>query len=256
MLGDYHLLLAHDVVAHPDEYREVYFDNWDAMFAKGEAPLQYIIMDNSLIELGHPAPMEMMLDAYKIMQPDVIVLPDYLGDMRRTVGASIDFYKDMVNEYYMADGQDIPEVLGVVQGDTIDECMYCARALVDACKVAALAVPRVLREKLGSRMLIATMLGYKYPKIPIHLLGFSTDLIDDVATARLSHVMGIDSAVPIRAAIRNMPMRLDFEGEFDPGPRLDYWDRKYDWTYNQDVLSDVQSNMAKYRRWIDAQYRR
>jgi hypothetical protein len=278
VLGYYHLLLAHDVIAHPEEYQAVYEPevvSCDTELQRvGEPPAgkvsvtrhdQYIIMDNSLVELGYPLGAEEMLQASKILRCDLLVLPDYLRDASQTVKMSRIAYDEISRA---CNHRNLPKLLGVVQGTTIPEAMWCVDMLVKYCNVSALSVPRVMRETLGSRMLLLTMIGYKYPHLPIHLLGFSNDLIDDVSCARLPHVTGIDSAVPIRAAIRNMPMRLDFEGAFDPGPRGDYWDRQYDFSMPeggsthggaeemQRIHEDIVENITKYRAWIHAEYRR
>ena len=78
-LGKYHLLLAHDVAARPDLYRAVFDDVHDT----------YIIMDNSLIELGYPVTTDVMAKACEVVIPDVIVLPDVLNDMKLTLDYSV-----------------------------------------------------------------------------------------------------------------------------------------------------------------------
>jgi hypothetical protein len=243
LLGDYHLLLAHDVLDHPVDYRCLFGERTKQMF---------VLLDNSLIELGYPMELDDLLEAAAIVRASVIALPDHLGDMHKTCVDSQDFYQRLLRKYggSMAN---CPDVTGVVQGQTIQECMYCADVLVRQCNSSRLlCVPRVLVKTLGTRMGVCCALGVKYPGVPIHLMGFSDNILDDVSCARLPNVVGIDSAVPIRAALRGMKMTLN-TGWFDPGPRGDYWATPQ--TVAEACMADIEVQMTDYRRWISVPYR-
>ena len=242
-LGKYHLLLAHDVHAHEDEYAEVY-GNKDADFD--------IIMDNSLIELGYPMPMKEVLDAAQVVGAKYFILPDHLSDADRTREA----IARAMQEYYDLHGfstqtgmhrKGIPLPMPVVQGRTVTQCVQMLQWLVTHFKYCA--IPRVLVEYLGTRAeitMIAANMGFK-----IHLLGFSENLIDDIACARIPGVMGIDSAVPVRLGLQGT--RLSLDNPQNPGPRGNYWDNPFEHN-NFDGLHIAAENIMRFREWIAVPY--
>jgi hypothetical protein len=209
VLGKYHLLLAHDVVAKPRLYRDI--------FKRGEG--HYIIMDNSLIELGKPCDDNTMLAAWGVLTPDVCVLPDRLCDAEYTIAES---FKAAGRWYAL--GMD--SFLGVVQGQNEAEILECAETYARMPTINAISVPRVVTDRvLGSRMGITRKIHSLYPEIPIHLLGFSNNIQDDIETARFRFVKGIDSAVPVRAGLLGLSLGLDPPGKFNNlPPRGQFWE--------------------------------
>lgn len=240
MLGGYHLLLAHDVLADPDGYKEIYRPFMDG------TPMD-IIMDNSLIELGYPMEMLDVLQAARVVGAKKIVLPDELGELNKTLEAvwhSIEVWNKLPLEATKG-----VKPIGVVQGKNLSECLTCIR---EYAKLGIeISIPRVLQKYLGSRTEITMLAHLHYGFQDIHLLGFSDNLIDDVATTRLPGVKGIDSAVPIRAGYRYVIIDMDNE-TFDEqvGPRGDYWEvtPKH---LNDVQMAQVRVNIAKYRKWIN-----
>lgn len=205
VLGTYHLLLAHDVVKHPNQYRRLF-----------NKPNMFIIMDNSLIELGHPVDTQTMVDACKIANADVCVLPDYLGDYERTIAATTAVYDEWVSA-------PLPGFMAVVQGKTFDECVRCInsyRVLDEADKAIEMwSAPKIIQKHLNTRYtLIDKMVKMKCT--PIHMLGFSDNLNDDIFCAHsFQDVQGIDSAVPIRLGINGLAMDKTIPAH---APRGDY----------------------------------
>jgi hypothetical protein len=175
-------------------------------------------------------------------------MPDTLRNAQETVLASTQFAYAFDERFTNTRGH-IMGLAGVIQGSNLAECLWCAAQLVRMPRVDLLCVPRVLREVLGTRMLITMMIGMKYPAIKVHLLGFSNDLLDDVATARLPNVHGIDSAVPIRAGMVGMELSLH-TGYFDPGPRGDFWGR----ALVEKDMRLVAMNIAEFRKWISVDH--
>jgi len=240
-LGDYHLLLAHDVLTSPKTYKDVYGD-----IRKNGG---IVIMDNSLIELGRPMDIAEMLVVFETLRPNWIVLPDHLGDYKKTMGATC---KALFDWRRLSEEQrrDV-ELMGVVQGRTFEECIGCAQWMLTQAEITALCVPRVLVELLGSRMPLLTWILQQRPEMPVHLLGFSDDVLDDVVSASMYNVMGIDSAVPVRLGLQNK--RIAISERVDAGKRGDYWDRDYgDMSFDQMVAIDTNLNLV--REWIDVRY--
>lgn len=207
LFGNYHLLLAHDVKDQRPLYEEILEDR-----RRGDDV--FIIMDNSLIELGYPADTQTIVEACEVAKPDCVVLPDYLNDKNKTIEASA----KAVEEWR---GADLPPYMGVVQGKNYGEYMSCAKALIDmGCEY--LSIPRIATETLGSRKSITEAI-YREHKVRMHLLGFSNvRFFDDLLSVQCEGVMGIDSAVPIRLGAQGLPVTVN--NCLNIGPRGNYWE--------------------------------
>lgn len=248
-LGSYHLLLAHDVVKHPAEYREVY-GHLEGSKEAGSC----IIMDNSLVELGHPAPMDMLLEACHALKPHFLVMPDHLGKSEETVHASYNFMQEWRKEidkrpYLRAIG-----LVGVIQGEHPAKFWRTIGLYKNnEDLVGMVALPRVMVEQFGSRMRVINGINKVFGKsVPIHLLGFSNDILDDICSARMPGIYGIDSAVPVRLGLQGRIIELGCEQ--DPGPRGKYWDDPFStmpYRTMQTWKSHVIANLKRVRKWID-----
>ncbi len=225
-LGDYHLLLAHDVCDQAALYREV-FSHLD------EKP--FVIMDNSVIELGKPVSAEMMFEACDIVKTDLVVLPDAIGEMEKTIEMST----ETAFEWY-SDSDSIP-FMAVPQGKTLVEFQACAEQLAKLPGVQAWGVPRHVTGKVGTRHHLVYALMILKPVFTMHLLGFSDNIVDDIAVARVSGVNGIDSAVPIRLGLLDEPF---FQKMDSHPPRGNYWETA------KEATPRVLENLAKIRGWI------
>jgi hypothetical protein len=225
-LGDYHLLLAHDVVAQKELYHEI-FDDLD------EQP--FIIMDNSVIELGEPVSNEIMEEAVRIVRTDLVVLPDAIADPKRTIEMSTE-----TALLWRSEGIDTG-FLCVPQGTTMGEFTDCAEQLMKLPGVQAWGVPRHATAKLGTRHHLVYALMVLKPMFTMHLLGFSDNLVDDISVARATGVNGIDSAVPIRLGLLDEPFHTHIDSH---PPRGDYWEAA------KEATPTVLENLAKIRGWI------
>jgi hypothetical protein len=242
LLGDYHLLLAHDVLAKPKEYAEVY----------GDIPNAEIIMDNSLIELGYALPMDEIVEAAHVVGAKYVVLPDYLEESRRTLIA----VRQAREQLYKTGAPMIP--IPVVQGRTLEECRNFIRELAHEFVVETfpvISIPRVVTNKLGGRLSLIILAQRYY--FDVHLLGFSNNLLDDICCSRMSNVRGIDSASPIRMAFQ-MECHIDINEPVIIPPRGDFWDKDETWArllieeghsscYFKEVLT---YNIQQVRKWI------
>jgi len=209
-LERYHLLLAHEVAAHPYEYNSV---------IPGDS---FIIMDNSVVELGAPVSWDIMSRAIRTFEACqmAVVLPDVMLDSAQTVAMSrqaANIWMLPPNSCYMA----------VPQGRTFDEVVNCARALAGIPGVGYLAVPKCVGDLVGGRSQLVEALSNIQLPIPIpgahiHLLGFTDNLEDDMRCCRMDAVMGIDSAVPIRMGMAGHYMHLEMKGDY-AGRRGTFW---------------------------------
>jgi hypothetical protein len=81
LLGTYHLLLAHDTLAHPEAYREMYGAH---ALPVSDDP-KCVIMDNSVVELGEAMPFEQVQAAADIVDADFIVAADAFLEAEITI---------------------------------------------------------------------------------------------------------------------------------------------------------------------------
>jgi hypothetical protein len=232
LLGNYHLLLAHSVANKPTEYIEVF----------GDGREHYIIMDNSLIELGQPVSSQVMLKACTMVRPSVIVLPDHMKNANATI-------KDTRESAIRWADYGLGPFMAVPQGESFAEIMMCAESHAKTPGVVALGIGRFTADMLGSRLQVAKAINREWPHMMIHLLGFSENLADDISCAQLPFVMGIDSAVPVRFGLKGIKLDMHTYPEVNC-PRGDYWETEAELT---DV---VRLNLNLVRRWVmnDAQY--
>jgi hypothetical protein len=239
-LGDYHLLLAHDVLSDPHGYAEVYGDI-------GRSSNGLIIMDNSLIELGNPISTPLLLDACHIVRAQYAVMPDKLGDAEET------YMMTAAGVHELTRSAPIVKPVFVLQGQNYLQCMELFDRFQRLAKVHAIdymvSVPRILGNTLGSRKHLIFKIAQAC--VPIHLLGFSNSLIDDIACSRMPGVTGIDSASPIRLALQKQEL-LSLEHPSDPGPRYDFWEK--DWIKFLAMHPELEKlllwNIGWIRTWI------
>lgn len=234
-LGEYHLLLAHKVLEQPIEWM-MFFKKINAFL--GRKP--FIIMDNSLIELGYPLTAQQIADAAGVVNANVIVLPDVLTNHRETVDLSVAAMEALRGKI-----PDKMKLLGVVQGTTWKEYLDCAEDLVHYAHVDHLSIPRVTAEVLGSRIYISSAIQEIYPDKHIHMLGFSDNIADDIcATICTPNCMGIDSSLPMRLGCEGIRMNTVGTLTHNLTKRPPNWlddDNEFDYTF------EARENVRRFR---------
>lgn len=227
--GDYHLILAHDVVKHPKEYAEVY-DQWGMT----------VIMDNSVVELGGAVDLEMVADAVGHSNANIIVLPDVYKHGPATTDSILSAHPRWASTFKAhLETRKNAGFMVVPQGPGLEDFVKCAETLTDLPHVTMWGIPRNLVEVVGSREQATQICHMLAPERPIHLLGFSDNLIDDMLCAHLPRVTGIDSAVPLRAASLGMRMTLTITMP----PRGTWWDEAK-------FHPDMNANIDIVHRWL------
>jgi hypothetical protein len=231
LMGDYHLLLAHQVLEHKDAYFKYYYD----IRREGRDPV--IIMDNSLIELGRALQPDALAKACETVGARYLVLPDVMSDPWATIDKSAAAYTQLKGKL---EGVGF---MGVLQGKTLPHVAWCMNKFSEILgrDLEAVSVPRVMVDHFGSRLpviKIARDLG-----VPIHLLGFSKKLSDDLTCAFQPGIMGIDSAYPIWSGREEIVMR-NVENYDSTARRPDDF-----WTY-QHIAPAMVYNIMKFREWF------
>lgn len=228
VLGDYQLVIAPIVLDNPQEASGFWYNH----------PSE-VILDNGVIELGYPLPVEDLARAARIVGAKVVVLPDTIDDAKFTIKQA----RHALRQYRKLAPTDL---MGVVQGRTYEECLDCAAALALDVGVDWLAVPRGLTKNLDTRVPLVRKIADKHG-LPMHILGFSDNIADDIEAAACHPlVQGIDAAMPMWADTwlplhppANEPVSLHL------GPRpSDFW--------NQPAPERAAHNVETVRRWLNA----
>lgn len=191
ILGDYHLLLAHHILEHPERFRELFRTGSSWLYEK-----RTVIVDNSLVELGSAQNEQMVWEACQNISNPIPVLTDVMGEGHATrILGTESYYK------WQQLAKNQHPLMVVLQGN----CWYdfCATAehflLGDFPAIKWVGIPRILVGCLKTRWHAIEYVRALRPDINIHLLGFNDwNVPDDIICARHPEVRGIDTAVPLR----------------------------------------------------------
>jgi len=199
------LLLAHDVVADP-LYEEIFRRDWFDQTT--------IIMDNSLVELGHAADIDMVEKAAKMVGANIVVPPDVMGDGIASTRVTMEAWPTWQKRFKGA------ALMPLIHGFTFKEWVRSAEMLATL-EPEWVGIPRITEDVLGPkenvhRGTLVGMVRALMPKAKIHLFGFSNYIHWDLMSAAHPEVKGIDSAVPFRLKTKNILSE-------DAGPRGHWW---------------------------------
>ena len=240
LLGDYHMMLAHNVVARPNLHRDLSLDFPDD---------SYLILDNSVVETGK-ADIDVLRDAIDIVYPQCIVMPDVLMKGEETLFETTKAWTQLSDLMWKRgiEGMVVP------QGATYEEWLNCLRMLLDL-KPDVIGIPRNI-EQLGLHRStvvqdVSDLCGAK-----IHLLGMSNNVIEDVRACRSPRVMGIDSCLPAMLGAHGEPillgkrLEIPFEINPDTGVRPPIWEQQ---NLTEERVAMIINNVRKMRVWLDAE---
>lgn len=248
LLDGYILLLAHHVVAFPEEHKQ-FLELLRSGVMRVATRDVTVILDNSLIELGNAVDLDLMRKAVEITKPTYVVLPDVLLDRQATEIAFVKAYEEWKE---LLDYAPNTSYLAVVQGAGLDEMLLCGKTyydynLANGELIGAFGVPRKFASQYGSRYEVTDKL-IRFFRKPIHLMGFSSHLVDDLKTASISGVMGIDSATPLRLGFENRKVSLEFGEKLESQvitPRETFF------TEARDLNTEMRYNVAYIKGAID-----
>lgn len=213
------LLLAHDVVAHPKEYEELFQDpRWSNTT---------IFMDNSLVELKQAVDIEMVADAVEIVSlPNqvVVICPDVMAESEASTRSTLDAWPEWSWRFRKQ------QKLVVIQGNTMQDFLGCAEALEEL-DPDWVSIPRVTEGRWGyHRRELIPYIKVIYPQAKLHLLGFSNYIWEDLRAAAHPSVESIDSAVPFRMSTLNVLSE-------EVPPRGDWWETA---KFDKDCLERIE----------------
>ena len=220
---DYNFVIA---TKHPVELVQEYYTG-------------IVIVDNGAYEDGTSADPEMLADYAAAIVGNgrevVVAVPDVIADAEGTVLAAT-----KAIPYLRRAGA---KLLGIPQGVTQQEVLECARRLY-ILGVDWFGVPKHLRRRLGTRVYITRALARAF-RMPIHLLGFSDVIADDLASLRWPHVTGIDSATPVWAGATGGFIHLNKESGHRP---IDFWE----WSAEEVPLEQVREYIRNFSGLVRA----
>ncbi len=128
-ISDYQFVLLHKILEDKD-YAEMVCE-----FANNG---EFTYLDNSCFELGESLDNDVLYEWFQKLEPDFVVLPDVLGDRRRTLERSIEF----ANDYPDTVSNGMP----VIQGATPDEMIDCYNEFIEySDKWPIIGIPFVYR---------------------------------------------------------------------------------------------------------------
>lgn len=213
ILGNYLLLLAHDVLKQPHRYEML-------MLEVQKDPDAFIIMDNSVVELGKALPAYDVIEAACVVEASVIMTPDAMGGFHATQMLVEDQIGELIESGFplmkVPQGKDLPELY---------ECIEWLHEYSPSGDTSYWGIPRWITNHLGTRKHVIDYIDQTIPLAKIHLLGMSEKFNNDILCVKMQRVMGIDSANPVVMGMAGMD--LAYRGSSAP-PHLgrgDLWEQ-------------------------------
>lgn len=191
----YHMALTH-LVLEDDYYARFYRER--------SAAGDYVILDNSVIELGSSLTTDMLVEAGRKIRASEVILPDVLDDGEATV------HQAMAGISALARKQGGGfKLMAVAQGKTIGEFLQCYRELasnrfidvVGIPKRASRLMPGTGRYPLLQHMLINKIIRQDKSH---HLLGVWENPIEIKYLSMYNWIRGVDSVIPFWAASQGL----------------------------------------------------
>jgi len=209
----------------------------DKKYAKAYANRgnRFLILDNGADELGNPVSAEDLLRAAKLVNPDIVVVPDASNNVITTINNFREFLK-----------RDVPyKLMGAVQGKTIDECMSCVIEFFTSDKLDRIGIPfDIMCERSDPLVKLSSYRREVVAAIsklgcPIHLLGVS--LPEELKAYKdLELVRSVDTGTPILYALRGTKFGSGVSYSKATPTSVQTFD------YNIKTLSKEQFNIIQY----------
>jgi len=153
----------------------------------------YIIMDNSIIELGSAMTIQRLCDLGEEHKVNEIVLPDVFLNSKDTINSVREALSYVRSRYA---NQPPFKLMAVPQGNTVEEWLECYET-ISAMKVDTIGIPKVLDRMKGGRAYVVGVIGRDPARgHEYHLLGSHVGLVDIEYYASMHPwVRGLDSCM-------------------------------------------------------------
>lgn len=186
----YHLALAH--MMDNEEYVDFY--------KKTESVMDdFVILDNSVIELGEPVDFAWLKVACDRFQPDELILADFKKQPRTTYEWAEQYGPAFRKLYPSMQLMAVPHWPWI--GD-IEGWMKSLRQLVTLPFVDTIGIPKFLQERRTAICALIDLemadLGSPLRRVNYHLLGTWGNPIEIVELTKYKWIRGVDSKIPVR----------------------------------------------------------
>lgn len=235
VVSDYHMALTH-LVLESEEYANFYKERRE----RGD----YVILDNSLIELGEAADIDTVLKAAEIIKPNEVILPDCFRNGKRTIEMIEDALYHFGNEFRKY------KLMAVAQGLNYDEWLDCHDELVTFEEVSCIGIPKVsstFPDLISGRYDLCCKLnnGRYKPDKEYHLLGVWDNPYPEISgISAYKWVRGVDTVLPVLMGTMGIAFN-DIDGMLIERPK-----RAVDFHSSFDPFPDiVERNIFKMLRW-------
>ena len=169
----------------------------------------YTVLDCSISNPREAVSSDSLMEAVRVLRPNLVVVPDYDVNYLRTVDSSVHFLRIYSKELKQL-GVDS---LGMVQGATLKQYRLCYSNLFGL--VEAIGLPRTMEVKVGRARFLREIQTTK----PVHIFGLQNSPEKELdSLLDLENVFGIVSSLPFRLGLQ---CRLLEEYRPEP-PELDY----------------------------------
>jgi hypothetical protein len=214
------------ILQNQDMYKKLYSRNRPAQ----------IFINSGMSEFDRNMGWNAVAEAARFVRATHIFLPDVLHDRDGTLGQA-------TVAMVMLGKQPGFEVIGVPQGNSYEEYIDCANELVDM-GVNALAVAKSIQDI--SRLRATFVLGMSGLGVPVHILGVSRDLDEDLYCCRLPRVKTISSALPIWLGQQGKTLGNPWVKNTEM-----YGSRPKDYFLSSEVKTEVLANLFLVASWLE-----
>lgn len=244
LISDFPYVLAH-LLDEDKQYSHFYKQKLQ------EAP--YSILDCSAFELGEAIDSDDLWDLADRYEPTHLVLPDKIHDKNFTIEKSTEFAR----KYGDKSTNNNLKFIGVVQGQTFDELMECAKAYISLSLVDIIAIPfHCLPSSAADNNIVPRVIFFrnlisdKFFNKKIHFLG-----VESISELLLytedekSKIYSVDTSSPIINGWNNIRYKECGTSEPKPKEKLaDNIDKKL--TYHQ--IEDIVYNVAQFKQYLNS----
>lgn len=172
-------------------------------FVNSYSGLKYL--DNGAYELGEPLDLPLLVDVAVNIHPEVLVVPDVLGSMERTVKVARQFFSRFRRSYLPR-----TKLMVVAQGRDTEERLRCLLKLKRFGRFEMIGLPRIAYPRTKLFKIVAN----KFKK-EIHLLGCPDPLeIREITQLKNPYLVSLDTSWVARDALGiGEARKLDFEND-------------------------------------------
>jgi hypothetical protein len=181
----YHLALAH-LIEDGNDYTKFYQERIESG--------QFVILDNSVIELGHPVEYTDLHRAVKILNPTELVLCDFPKDPEQTYKWACHYGPQIKDEFPDMKLMAVPQWYG---SKMVGNWLKSYDELSALEYVDTIGVPKFLGH--DRPLVMAHLQEQRNPEVEHHLLGTYGNPAVEIATySQYDWIRGIDSKAPVR----------------------------------------------------------